>query len=98
MNWVFLGDSLTEGVGSKRISYVTELVTQIRATGKLNVHELRLRHVEPGGQVEFNVAGKMDVDGSEHESDLWLWNFACEGQTIETDLAWLPLIGALRPE
>ena len=98
MNWVFLGDSLTEGVGSKRISYVTELVTQIRATGRLNVHELRLRHVEPSGQVEFNVAGLMDVDGSQHQSDLWLWNLACEGKTTDTDLAWLPLIETLRPE
>jgi hypothetical protein len=40
----------------------------------------------------------MDVDETESSSDLWLWNLACEGQTIETDLAWLPLIGTLRPE
>jgi len=98
MNWVFLGDSLTEGVGSTRISYVTELTRQIRATGRLNVHELRLRHVEPNGQVEFNVAGKIDVDGSAHSSDLWLWNLACEGQTIETDLARLSLIKTLHPD
>ena len=98
MNWVFLGDSLTEGVGSNRISYVTELVTQIRSTAKLNVHELRLRHVESQGFVDFNLAGKMDRDGEQFASDLWLWNLACEGQTIETDLSWLPLIGALRPE
>jgi lysophospholipase L1-like esterase len=102
MNWVFLGDSLTEGVGSSRISYVSELVTQIRsAKCDVNVHELRLRKVDPHGFnrfVEFNVAGKMDVDGSQHSSDLWLWNLACEGQTIETDLAWLRLISALRPE
>lgn len=98
MNWVFLGDSLTEGVGSKRISYVTELITQLRAIGRTNVHEFRLRHVEPGGFVEFNVAGKMDVDRSANSADLWLWNLACEGQTIETDVAWLPLIDALRAE
>ena len=98
MNWVFLGDSLTEGVGSKRISYVSELVTQIRSTGRLNVHQLRLRHVEPGGFVDFNVAGKMDVDASRHTSDLWCWNLASEGQMIESDLAWLPLISTLRPE
>ena len=98
MNWVFLGDSLTEGVGSQRISYVSELVTQIRSIGALNVHELRLRHSDPNGFVEFNVAGKMNVDGSRHSSDLWCWNLACEGQTIETDLAWLPLLGALKPE
>lgn len=102
MNWVFLGDSLTEGVGSKRISYVSELVTQIRsARCEINVHELRLRNVDPRGfnrDIEVNVAGAMDVDEAEFASDLWCWNLACEGQTIETDLSWLPLIGALKPE
>jgi lysophospholipase L1-like esterase len=102
MNWVFLGDSLTEGVGSKRISYVTELVTQIRcARCEINVHELRLRNVDPHGfnpDIEVNVAGRLDLDTKNFGSDLWLWNLACEGQTIETDLAWLPLIGTLRPE
>lgn len=98
MNCVFLGDSLTEGVGFKRISYVTELVTQIRSIKTINVHELRLRHADAHGFVDFNVAGKMDVDERLHSTDLWLWNLACEGQTIEADLAWLPLIGALRPE
>ena len=29
-NWVFLGDSLTEGVGSLRATYVTELVNRLR--------------------------------------------------------------------
>ncbi len=102
MNWVFLGDSLTEGVGSKRISYVTDLVTQIRsAQREINVHELRLRYVDPhrfNRDIEVNVAGKLDVDSNQNSSDLWLWNLACEGQTIDTDLAWLPLIGTLRPE
>jgi hypothetical protein len=98
MNWVFLGDSLTEGVGWKRISYVTELVTLIRASKRLNVHELRLRQSDSNGFVDFNLAGKMDVDTNTDSSDLWLWNLACEGQTIETDLAWLPLIRTLTPE
>ena len=98
-NWVFLGDSLTEGVGSKRISYVSELVTQIRsAPCGINVHELRLRGVDPHGFVDFNIAGKMDVDGGRHSSDLWCWNLASEGQMIESDLAWLPLVGTLKPE
>lgn len=98
MNWAFLGDSLTEGVGWERISYVTELVRQIRSTKRLNVHELRLRHSAPHGFVEFNLAGKMDIDESRNSVDLWCWNLACEGETIETDLAWLPLIGTLKPE
>src|SRR3954470_3227693 len=99
-NWVFLGDSLTEGVGSKRISYVSELVTRIRsAKREVSVHELRLRNVDLNGfSIDFNVAGKMDVDAAQHSSDLWLWNLACEGQTIDADLGWLPLIAALRPE
>jgi lysophospholipase L1-like esterase len=96
-NWVFLGDSLTEGVGSKRISHVAELVKQLRSSGR-NVHEFRLRHVDNGfnRQIDFNVAGLMNVDAG--QSDLWLWNLACEGQTIESDFGWLPLIAALRPE
>lgn len=102
MNWVFLGDSLTEGVGSKRISYVTELVTRIRsARCEINVHEMRLRGVDPHGfnrDIEVNVAGKLDVDAKQFGSDLWCWNLACEGQTIETDVGWLPLIGTLKPE
>jgi lysophospholipase L1-like esterase len=96
-NWVFLGDSLTEGVGSKRISHVAELVKQLRSSGR-NVHEFRLRHVDNGfnRQIDFNVAGLMNVDAG--QSDLWLWNLACEGQTIESDFGWLPLMAALRPE
>jgi hypothetical protein len=29
---------------------------------------------------------------------VWIWNLACEGQTVESDLGWLPFIGTLRPE
>jgi len=98
-NWVFLGDSLTEGVGSKRISHVTELVKQLRSSG-CGVHEFRLRQIDAdfNRQIDFNVAGLMNVDTREHGSDLWLWNLACEGQTIDSDFGWLPLIAALRPE
>jgi hypothetical protein len=93
MNWVFLGDSLTEGVGSNRISHVAELAKQLRAS------EFRLRPMDSrNGHVDFNVAGLMNVAAQQQASDLWLWNLACEGQTIETDFKWLPLIGALRPE
>jgi len=99
-NWVFLGDSLTEGVGSKRISHVTELVKQLRSSGGMNVHEFRLRQIDadPNRQIDFNVAGLMNVDADQQQSDLWLWNLACEGQTIDADFGWLPLIAALRPE
>jgi len=102
-NWVFLGDSLTEGVGSKRISHVAELVKQLRASScaDTNVHEFRLRHIDSpsfNGQIDFNVAGLLNVDQQHDASDLWLWNLACEGQTIDSDLRWIPLITALRPE
>jgi lysophospholipase L1-like esterase len=100
-NWVFLGDSLTEGVGSKRISHVGELVKQLRTTGEISVHEFRLRRTEGAGfnqQIESNVAGLMNVDERQGSSDVWLWNLACEGQTIESDFEWLPLVNALRPE
>ncbi|HJP91864.1 MAG TPA: SGNH/GDSL hydrolase family protein [Pyrinomonadaceae bacterium] len=98
-NWVFLGDSLTEGVGSKRISHVAELVKQLRAAGNASVHEFRLRQIDTlTRDVEFNVAGFMNVDAQQNSSELWLWNLACEGQTIESDFHWLPLISALRPE
>lgn len=97
---MFLGDSLTEGVGSNRISHVTELAKQLRACGwAANVHEFRLRHVDAlNGQVEFNIAGLMNVATEQQPADLWLWNLASEGQTIESDFEWLPLIRTLRPE
>ena len=98
---MFLGDSLTEGVGSKRISHVAELAKQLRLSGCANVHEFRLRHVDTPSfnrDIEFNVAGLMNVDTQQSSSDVWLWNLACEGQTIESDFDWLPLIATLRPE
>jgi len=100
-SWVFLGDSLTEGVGSSRVSHVSELAKQLRSSGGANVHEFRLRQIDTSSfrDIKFNVAGYLNGNGATaSHSDLWLWNLACEGQTIETDFAWLPLLGALRPE
>jgi len=106
-NWVFLGDSLTEGVGSERVSHVTELVKQLRGDldevgGSPSVHHIRLRSVEPGSFdrfVQFNVAGYMNVDVEARQAGaLWIWNLACEGRTIESDFEWLPLIAAIKPE
>src|ERR1041384_5492376 len=99
-NWVFLGDSLTEGVGSKRISHVTEFVKQMRGDAGMNVHEFRLRQIgaDVNRQIDFNVAGFMNVDGEQYSSDLWFWNLACEGRTIDSDFGWLPLIASLKPE
>ena len=106
-NWIFLGDSLTEGVGSKRVSYVAELAQQLRAdahasdNGRLAVHELRLRKVDPRSFdrfIQFNIAGFLNSDDRPAAGALWLWNFACEGQTVDGDRQWLPLIKTLRPQ
>lgn len=104
-NWVFLGDSLTEGVGSSRISHVHELGVLLRGNGikdavPVTVNELRLRNVDPGRfdrLVQFNVAGYMKVDSIDDSAAIWIWNLASEGQTIESDFRWLPLIATLRP-
>lgn len=107
-NWVFLGDSLTEGVGSERVSHVTELVKQFRIelnrapNQSTSVNHLRLRSVDPTSFdrfVQFNIAGNMNVDtNDQHARALWIWNLACEGRTIETDFEWLPLIATIKPE
>jgi hypothetical protein len=106
VNWVFLGDSLTEGVGSSRISYVTELVKMLRVEANergrsLAVNEVRLRKVDPDSFnpfIQVNLAGQLNTDERESERALWLWNLACEGKTIDTDLEWLPLLASLKPE
>jgi GDSL-like Lipase/Acylhydrolase family len=105
-NWVFLGDSLTEGIGSQRHSHVTELVSQLRDArsnghGPTEVHLMRMRRVDPGGFdrfINFNMAGFLDPDTKPSSSALWIWNLACEGQTIDTDDFWLPFLRNLRPE
>jgi lysophospholipase L1-like esterase len=100
-NWVFLGDSLTEGIGSQRLSHVTELVKTLRAGEDFfAVHHLRLREIDTSAFdrfVNFNVAGFLDTEPPADPS-LWIWNLACEGRTIEDDFAWIPLVKNLQPE
>jgi lysophospholipase L1-like esterase len=104
-NWVFLGDSLTEGIGSQRVSHVSELVLCLRAkkTESVDVgavHHMRLREVDPEGFdrfVKFNVAGFIDRD-EQAEPALWVWNLGCEGRTIEEDFGWVPFVKNLQPE
>jgi len=105
-NWVFLGDSLTEGIGSQRHSHVTELVSQLRSaqsdgSGPTEVHLMRMRRVDPSGfdrYINFNMAGFLDSDNKPSNSTLWIWNLASEGQTIASDNLWLPFLANLRPE
>lgn len=99
-NWIFLGDSLTEGVGSSRISYVSEMVKLLRATSRRQVEEIRLRKVETDELsrfVRFNLAGYWNADTEFNDNPLWVWNLAAEGTTIVSDNAWIPLIDNLQP-
>ncbi|PWT89616.1 MAG: hypothetical protein C5B55_11070 [Blastocatellia bacterium] len=100
-NWVFLGDSLTEGIGSQRISHVSELVKCLRVDADSNfraVHHIRLREVDAFDRfVNFNVAGFLDTE-TPADPALWIWNLACEGRTIEDDFAWIPFVKNLQPE
>jgi GDSL-like Lipase/Acylhydrolase family len=103
---VFLGDSLTEGVGSQRISHVTELVRRLRDDEGKNgqhraIHHMRLRSVNPNEFdrfVKFNVAGFLDADQEKRPAALWIWNLGCEGRTIESDESWFPFLTNLKPE
>src|SRR5262245_31577133 len=102
-NWVFLGDSLTEGIGSRRVSHVSELVKSLRVARDRQyraVHYMRLQEVDSHASdrsVNFNVAGLLDTDPP-GEPSLWIWNLGCEGRTIESDLAWTPFVKSLQPE
>jgi hypothetical protein len=105
-NWVFLGDSLTEGVGSARVGYVRALAKQLAQDDQFGsfqfIHEFRARRVDPDHFNRFlrcNVAGFWrTLEAIGHDGDLWLWNLASEGTTVEADTLWLPLIRNIKPE
>src|SRR5262245_34645261 len=107
-NWVFLGDSLTEGVGSLRISFVEELASHFREASQhnrireqLRIHTVRLRQLEPHAIsqfVRFNHGAYVNMAPPLAPGrEVWLWNLGCEGTTIESDLARVSLIAALHP-
>jgi lysophospholipase L1-like esterase len=101
VNWVFLGDSLTEGVGSRRATYVAELAARLRVSSGRAVHDVRLREVDPdqfNPFIRVNLAGYLTRDDRAAAQALWIWNLASEGRTIDTDRKWLPFIENLRPE
>jgi hypothetical protein len=106
-NWVFMGDSLTEGVGASRVSYVTELLKLIRQKvregilpAKLQVNLIRLRPVDAASNsrfVVFNLAGFLDRDEKDGDTSLWLWNLACEGNTIDSDKQLISFLDTISP-
>ena len=100
-NWVFLGDSITEGVGSLRATYVSALVDRLRSASSARlVHDMRLRGVEPDFNrfIRVNLAGYLRPDERPAAPALWIWNLASEASTIESDRKWLPLLENLQPE
>ena len=100
-NWVFLGDSLTEGIGVRRDNYVSELATLLRdGKPRRPVHDLRLREVDPATfnkHLRVNLAAYFDRDPHDDGDALWLWNLASEGRFIDDDLRWLPFVRNLGP-
>jgi lysophospholipase L1-like esterase len=97
-NWVVLGDSLTEGVGFRRHSFVSELVSLMRESDSMRVTLVRLRAVDGASAfVKFGYAADIDEDPRPAGRRIWIWNLASEGTTIETDHARLPLVQTLRP-
>jgi lysophospholipase L1-like esterase len=101
-NWVFLGDSLTEGIGTHRDNYVSELAKLLRAEDYVGaVHTLRLREVDPATFNRFiptNLAGYLESDTPSDGEVLWLWNLASEGRFIDDDRRWVPLLRNLAPQ
>lgn len=100
-NWVFLGDSLTEGVGSSRTSYVQEFAALMRERSPdVKIKEIRLRfdsNVNTDEPKPFNLLGYQSP-GETGGIDIWIWNLASEGTTVEHDKRWLPLLQNLKPE
>ena len=107
-NWFFFGDSLTEGVGSNRVSYVSELVKASRALeekkpigNRRAIHFLKMRSVDAvtfNPHIECNIAGNLSKDNSGADRALWIWNFACEGTTIKADQEWISWVENIKPE
>ena len=106
-NWVFIGDSLTEGVGVRRTSYVSELTNLIRRNVLehtlpvgLRANLIRLRPINPISQTQFavyNLAGHLDKDHNGGDSAIWLWNLASEGKMIDSDQELLGFLSSISP-
>lgn len=99
--WLFLGDSLTEGIGKWRVSYVSELVTMLRQESADPVHQMRLRRLDFSNAKDlsfFNLAGYVDHDPRESRTPHWILNLAAEGSTIRDDCLFEALLPACKIE
>ena len=101
-NWIFFGDSLTEGLGSSRASFVTELCQLMRRDAtETRIHLLKVRSVNPdtfNAQLKTNLAVFEDRDPRDGENDHWLFNFANEASTASHDMQWECFARLIRPE
>ena len=100
-NWVFLGDSITEGVGSLRVTFVSELVNRLRASSTARryttcgcVKSIRSPSIHSFGPISPVISARIRTAAPA----LWVWNLGSEGRTIDTDQQWLPFLENLRPE
>jgi len=89
-HWVFLGDSLCEGVGSSRIGFVSELAKTLPGA-----EMIRLRPMRIPGPVPYDIAGMVGERAA--AARLLLWNLGCEGTTTPDDTAWFWLLRSLAP-
>ncbi len=95
--WLFLGDSLTEGIGDRRDSWPAALAARIRAAAHRPVHHLSLRTVDFSGlrdAAHFDIAGRFDADPRGGPA-LWLVNLAAEATTVADDAARAGLLASL---
>ncbi len=99
--WIFLGDSLTEGIGAQRVSWVSRLLPLLRGEVSVPIHALRLRMLNLSNWRDlghFNLVGNLDFDKDKLGAPLWLVNLAAESTTIGNDVEKSALIAAMRPD
>lgn len=97
---VFLGDSMTEGVGSRRQSHVTELARLVATQQDIEVIRARRAATTSLGEGLWNWVVHVEPDGilSNPGAAIRFLNLAVEGTTIDYDLELLPHLRAMRPD
>jgi lysophospholipase L1-like esterase len=95
-----MGDSLTEGIGTRRISYVSEFVRLLRGSADRPVHAVRMRSIDFSRSRDlkhFDFAGHCDWDSGKTGYPMLIVNLAAEGTTIEDDATRLSAVLAMQP-